>query len=194
MDMKGDAYPRGQGEYRYWLSREWDTDKPHCGFIMLNPSTANENPETDDPTIRQCISHAKRWGFGGLWVVNLFALRSTRPNALRPALNWSYDFTVGQENDEVLGEIRAKIEGTGIVVAGWGSWVTQRKDAGRRADAVRRTFAGRLCALGVTGSGEPKHPIAWDIRWLKLEPRSYTYEGPGTQLGDPCPTPASREQ
>lgn len=46
-------------------------------FIMLTPSTADA--DTDDPTIRRCIGFAKSSGFGGLYVGNLFAYRSTQP-------------------------------------------------------------------------------------------------------------------
>lgn len=68
------------GKYRYSLWRIWDHSLPSCMFIMLNPSTA-DNVE-DDPTIRRCIAFAKGWGYGGIWVGNLFALRSTDPDNL----------------------------------------------------------------------------------------------------------------
>lgn len=63
--------------YRYRLWRIWDQVKPKVMFIMLTPSTADA--DTDDPTIRRCIGFAKSSGFGGLYVGNLFAYRSTQP-------------------------------------------------------------------------------------------------------------------
>ena len=42
---------------------------------------------TDDPSIRRCISYAKNWGFGGLYVGNLFALMSTKPAGLLESAN-----------------------------------------------------------------------------------------------------------
>ena len=56
--------------YRYSLSRVWGNSKPYVLFIGLNPYTADEN--TDDPTTKRCIDYAKRWGYGGLRMANLF--------------------------------------------------------------------------------------------------------------------------
>ena len=63
--------------YRYLLVRRWDNTLPDATFVMLNPSTADERD--DDPTIRKCIGFAKRWGCGGIKVVNLYAFRATNP-------------------------------------------------------------------------------------------------------------------
>ena len=68
------------GKYRYSLTRIWDESKPKVMFIMLNSSTANAN--NDDPTIRRCINFAKAWGFGDLYVCNIFAYRATNPQEL----------------------------------------------------------------------------------------------------------------
>ncbi|WP_368188730.1 DUF1643 domain-containing protein [Aeromonas sp. R7-3] len=69
--------------YRYALSRVWATDKPYALFIGLNPSTADET--LDDPTIRRCIDFAKRRGYGGLVMANLFAYRATDPEVMKRA-------------------------------------------------------------------------------------------------------------
>ena len=70
------------GRYRYKLWRVWDPARPlGCVmFLMLNPSTATDNE--DDPTIRRCIGYARSWGYGGLYVGNLFAYRATDPRRL----------------------------------------------------------------------------------------------------------------
>ena len=61
--------------YRYALWRVWDHDENLYNFLLLNPSFADE--ATNDPTIERCERRARRWGFGGLIVTNLFA--SARP-------------------------------------------------------------------------------------------------------------------
>ena len=49
-------------------------------FIGLNPSTADER--LDDPTIRHCVGFAARWGYGGIFMCNVFTLVSTDPKKL----------------------------------------------------------------------------------------------------------------
>ena len=65
--------------YRYRLERHWSGGEGLCAFIMLNPSTANAL--NDDPTIRRCIGFARRWGYGGLLVANLFARPIATPSS-----------------------------------------------------------------------------------------------------------------
>lgn len=50
------------GRYRYRLERQFDgaSESGVVAFIMVNPSTADA--EQDDPTIRRCITFAKRQG------------------------------------------------------------------------------------------------------------------------------------
>jgi hypothetical protein len=64
--------------YRYELRRVWDAQLGLACWVMLNPSTADANE--DDPTIRRCVNFARTWGYGGIVVRNLFALRATDPS------------------------------------------------------------------------------------------------------------------
>lgn len=135
-----------EGEYRYQLSRQWDTGR-HLTVIMLNPSTADGTQ--DDPTIRRCIGFARRRGLAGLQVVNLFALRSTDPAALR-----SHPDPVGPRNTEFILEAAKD----SLMVAAWGAHAF----AGPRAAEVAATLTGagvNLQAWGTTKAGHPRHPL-----------------------------------
>jgi hypothetical protein len=142
------------GLYRYELRRRWG-----CGdlvlWIMLNPSTADEMK--DDPTIRRCIRFSQRWGFGGIVVCNLFALRATDPKRLREV-----EDPTGPENFRT---IRAAAEECSKVVCAWGGYV--EKMGGETFLSVRpvRVFGllrdvgcAPLC-LGTTKMGHPRHPL-----------------------------------
>lgn len=145
--MEGSAHISPCGKYRYVLRRSLGSvlrwHKPIL-FIMLNPSTADA--ETDDPTIRRCMSFAQREGMTHLTVVNLFAFRATNPKALKECEN-----PIGPENDQILEqEITAHRE----VVAAWGAHPFARF----RAQEVTKKFGPFQC-LGKTKGGDPRHPL-----------------------------------
>ncbi len=134
--------------YRYALTRSWDRAKPLCAFVLLNPSTADAR--VDDPTIRRCIGFARRWGFGGVVVVNLFALRATDSRVLRRTAD-----PVGPANDRALVRQASRAS---LIVLGWGT----QGALGGRAEAVRRMLeplGPKLRLLGRTRAGEPRHPL-----------------------------------
>lgn len=68
-------------QYRYALWRIWDKSLPLVMFIGLNPSTANELEP--DPTITRVRGYADAWGYGGFYMMNLFALVTPKPEILR---------------------------------------------------------------------------------------------------------------
>lgn len=135
------------GTYRYWLERCWvDEGKDFLNFIMLNPSTADA--EKDDATIRRCVGLAKQWDYGGIHVVNLFALRATNPDAL-----YSHADPVGPENDEF---IQASLLSAPLTIVAWGK---HGKIHGRD-DKVMKMLAGhQVKALGINADGSFRHPL-----------------------------------
>ena len=134
--------------YRYSLWRWWgEGNGEKCCFVMLNPSTADEN--VLDPTIRRCVGFAHGWGYSGLVVVNLFALRATYPREIYNAVNP----TGGRENDDA---ILAAATMSGCVVCAWGAHGVYMH-RGRRVVKMLAEF-GPVC-LGLTKEGQPKHPL-----------------------------------
>ena len=89
--MKKHTIISQDNKYRYQLSRIWDERKPTVLFIMLIPSTADA--DIDDPTIRRVVNIAKSWGYGGVFVGNLYAFRSTDPKGLQYT-----DNPIGEDN------------------------------------------------------------------------------------------------
>lgn len=132
--------------YRYTLWRIWDDEGAKVNVIGLNPSKADEN--ADDPTIRRCIDFARRWGYGGLVMTNLFAYRSTDPKGLLSVAD-----PVGPDNDQRLKE---EAYDAGMAVAAWGAHPL----AVARSEAVRPILERYyVMSLGLTKDGAPRHPL-----------------------------------
>jgi hypothetical protein len=129
-------------KYRYYLWRAWDEKKPSIVFIGLNPSTANESK--NDPTIRRVLTFAKNWGYGKVYMMNLFALVSPFPKDLLECPDPI------AENDSYLKTI---CKGKDILFA-WGAF----KAAKDRAVQVVEWFPSATC-LGINSDGSPKHPL-----------------------------------
>lgn len=144
-DDRSGAVLSDDREYRYRLSRTWNVEKPTLGWIMLNPSTADETE--DDPTIRRCIGYAKDWGYGSIVVGNLFALRATEPKEL-----YDHPDPIGPENNDHLQQICEDAE---TVVAAWGA----HGDYQQRGWAVRQMLDVELLALDTTMHDQPVHPL-----------------------------------
>jgi hypothetical protein len=141
-----DAYVSLCGQYRYWLTREWG-DGPRLTWVMLNPSTADA--DTDDATIRKCVGFARRWGYGGFAVVNLFAWRATNPREVPEPSR-----AIGSENDATI--LRMS-EGRDVVCA-WGL-VPRAVHRARVAEVLGMLRNRRVTCLGTTEDGQPRHPL-----------------------------------
>lgn len=138
--------------YRYLLTRIWDTDLPLACWIMLNPSTADH--AATDATLTRVVKFTAAAGCGGLAIVNLFALRSTDPRALR-----DHPDPVGPHNDSV---IRHTINTTtGPVIAAWGAQGTLHGRADTVNELLLSTSTGRNCygTTGDTSGHQPRHPL-----------------------------------
>lgn len=144
-----DAAISACGRYRYLLTRSWEKHMPELVVVMLNPSTADAT--VDDPTIRRVIRFAIDGSFGGIHVLNLYALRSTDPSGL------VVEDAIGPDNDEWILRVLTQQWADDLpVLAAWGSshW------AKRRAGIVLRLVPGvRWTCLGTTKNGSPRHPL-----------------------------------
>lgn len=163
------------GYYRYTLTRRWGPGEALM-FVMLNPSTADAS--VDDPTIRRCIGFARRDGFDGIVVQNVYGLRTPDPKALYA---FAHD-PVGPETDAYLSMTLTERVRRGLpVVAAWGAGPGgSRQHQLRfisRVRSVRRLVPGvDWRCLGLTRAGAPRHPlyvkadqplIPWSAYWLR---------------------------
>jgi len=148
--MKKRATISNCNKYRYELHREWDKKKGKVLFIMLNPSTACG--VTDDLTTRRCVNFAKKWGYGGIMIGNIYPFRAKRPKDLRKWTN-----NCGKEEYKALFEnmdcVRDMAVDAEIIVCAWGcnypgipKWIDEMNYGLHYLE---------LCKDGLT----PKHPL-----------------------------------
>jgi len=131
-------------KYRYALWRIWDHRVALCMFVMLNPSTADGRK--DDPTIKKCMAYAKGWGYGGIYIGNLYAYRSRDPKALAYV-----EDPVGADCDAYLDWMADKCE---MKVAAWGN---NALSPGRIRE-IKKLISPMYC-LELSKSRNPKHPL-----------------------------------
>lgn len=157
--MERTAQLSADGMYRYRLGRTWGVG-PRLAFIMLNPSLADT--ERDDPTVTRCIKRAMTDGFGGLDVVNLFALRSPYPRALA-----AHPDPIGPENDAAIERAATSAR---MVICAWGAHPFAKPRA-RNVVAMLRGINRDLFALAITQGGHPQHPLhlAYAVRPIPFE-------------------------
>jgi hypothetical protein len=136
------------GKYRFMLWRVWDEFAPKVLFVCINPSKAGVC--VDDPTVKRCIGFAKRAGYGGLYLVNLFGLVSTDPAGLFANTNP----TGNPDNDNYIHKAAAQC--TNVIVA----WGEDGSHLGRDHEIIRllKTWFPQILCLEKMVSGQPRHP------------------------------------
>jgi len=158
-------------QYRYLLERTWDESLPLLVWIMLNPSTADHT--VDDPTILACMDFARRCGYGGIVVVNLFAYRSPHPKVMQAA-----EDPIGPENDSWLALVVENAQASkGAVVAAWGTGGSYRERDYQVAALVEARGLSLLC-FGKTKDGHPKHPLARGLHRIPRETKPFPLRAP----------------
>lgn len=136
-------------KYRYCLSRIWDRTQQFLYWLLLNPSTADQI--NDDPTVLRCQEWARRKGYGGTIVYNIFAYRAKCPEEMK-----EQDDPTGPDNDLWIKELAKN--NSADIVAGWGNDGLHRQRHQQVLDIFNAT-GGRLLVLAVNQSGCPRHPL-----------------------------------
>lgn len=143
--------------YRYFLKTVWDESKPMLCGVLCNPSDADE--VTPDNTDRVFRARAAILGYGGTWLVNIFAIVGSNPRRIREVAD-----PIGPENnDHILKAARA----CGHVLCGWGTNGIYKQRA-EIVEHILRTMNTpatspeeevQLFYLKMTKDGQPTHPL-----------------------------------
>lgn len=136
-------------KYRYTLWRRWSDGGRYIAFIGLNPSTADES--VNDPTITRCINLAKRDGFDGMVMLNLFAFRATDPKVMK-----AQPEPIGEHGSQAIIEAVAKCESVVFCWGNHGSFFLRSVDVVWDICVINRRQA--LC-WGKNKSHQPVHPL-----------------------------------
>jgi hypothetical protein len=131
-------------KYRYSLYRIWNDELPKVAFICLNPSIADD--KIDDPTINRCIEFAKSWGYGGFYMLNLFAFRATNPSELTKVND-----PIGMDNQNVILETITKVD---KVICAWGNEGILLNQNKKILSIIENPYC-----IKINSSGEPSHPL-----------------------------------
>ena len=140
--------------------KKYGTKSDYLQVIGLNPSTADE--KINDPTVARCIDFAKRWGFGGLCMTNLFAFRATDPDVMK-AQPWP----IGDENDHWLDETA---KDAGMILFAWGNHGSHLDRAATVASVLCAKYPLKTVALVMTNAMQPKHPL-----YIRGETEPFSY-------------------
>ena len=136
-------------KYRFYLRRVWQPGLPRMGFVMLNPSTADAFK--NDPTVARCQERATKLGYGSFSVTNIFAYRSTQPNALTlPNV-----LPLGDGNDEWI--LFCAGESARLMV-GWGNH-GRFMNRSENVLALLEDAGHEAWCLGQNKGGCPVHPL-----------------------------------
>lgn len=146
-------------KYRYKLWRIWDENLPKAMCIGLNPSTANS--EDNDQTINYLIKMLRKLGYGGFYMMNLFAWISSRPQDLLTCADPL------AENEDKLKEVEEICDD---VIICWGNF----KQAKDRIKEVLPNYPNAKC-FGVNQNGTPQHPLALMYNGTSDSPELFLY-------------------
>lgn len=129
--------------------------KKNLVCIGINPSTAR--PDDLDNTLKSVVRIAKRGGYDGWIMLNVYPQRATNPNDL----HINFDERVHSKNVEYIERILTEYDST--ILAAWGTLIHKRKylmeclqDIHRVAKRSKRKWV----RIGpISKGGHPHHPL-----------------------------------
>lgn len=141
-------------KYRYTLFNCWEEKRGCIAFVGLNPTIANR--DHNNATVTRCINYAKSWGYGAMYMLNLFALIAPNHKILK-----NNPDPIGSDNDGYLKYILSAMP----AVCCWGNHGTYMN----RDKQILNLIKFPLC-LKKNKGGQPSHPLSLKAN---LEPIQY---------------------
>ncbi len=141
-------------KYRYQLWRIWNSDLPKLMFIGLNPSKAGVT--NNDATIRRLLRFSRDMGYGGFYMLNLFAYIETYSTKLLKAEYPIEESTKPGHYNQLLLRIAYQSDIEKVVFC-WGATATGGRDQEVK-DIMQANGIVPYC-FGRTADGSPQHPL-----------------------------------
>jgi hypothetical protein len=130
---------------RYAYRQTWNQEAPHVLWVMLNPGTGETEMRRRN-TLERCVKWSMQWGFGGLYFGNVFSERTKSAKQL---------VSLATSQDELNEQaVRFLCTLSKEVVVAWGAFGSRLN----RAAVVASLIPEAKC-LGLTKSGQPRHPL-----------------------------------
>lgn len=139
-----------ESDYRYTLTRSWDSGKGVVCWVCLNPS--NKPDHVDSPTRKAIIHFSQKEGYEELILVNLYA-------AVTPygRLLYRHPAPRGPENDWFVEMAMMSAED---VVFAWGGFSFYKTvEPPTDVEHIAQGHGIHPLCLGRTLSGAPRHPL-----------------------------------
>ncbi len=148
------------GEKRYLLFKQWDSQKPKMAIVMLHPSVADGIQL--DTTTQLVVNNASRLGYGSVAIVNLSTV-----------LN-DYNLHHAEEDPENIKVILDVAKGAEVVVYAPGTGKSKNKGflcLQERVLLALRDYESKLnCLCNEDGEGRLQHPLSPQVRTWSLSP------------------------
>ena len=130
---------------------------------MLNPSTADA--DNNDLTTIRCMNFAKKWGYGGIMIGNIYPFRAKRPKDLRKWIKGYGDLYNFNECEDNKNHVYDMAQQADIIVCAWGC--NYKGGIPEWVEELGNLHYLELCDDGLT----PKHPLgnlSKDLRPIKF--------------------------
>lgn len=156
--IKCEAIFNDERTHRYLWKRVWDKEKPLATVIMLNPCHS-DNIITDTTTSLVVNNVAKLKDYGGVEIVNLFSMLTTKLDFRKNTIDELND----SENNSYIK--RAAEESKAVILA-WGRSADSNQSIADRATEVINVLMPYKDKLYIISDGERAgvHPLTPSVR------------------------------